>query len=157
MQSEYRAFWKNKMWEVVQIDYRAPQTVILTDGTTDYTNVPIVDVVLMKNTGKQDISGVFVYEGDFIESHQGGQILDLLMLIKYGTYETYCPADDAYIYNVGFYVEAAEYPQMPVGSLSEYAKVIGNVCENPDWLNRLAKQITPKCVPLMIHAGIFRG
>ena len=32
MQSEYRAFWKNKMWEVMQIDYRIPQTVILTDG-----------------------------------------------------------------------------------------------------------------------------
>lgn len=134
MRSEYRAFWNNKMYEVMQIDYRTPKTVILTDGKTDYANVPMEDVVLMKNTGKQDISGEFVYEGDFIESHQGTQILDILMLVKYGTYEVYCPADDAYMDNVGFYVEAEGYPQMPVGPLSDYAKVIGNIHENPELL-----------------------
>lgn len=135
MNSEYRAFWNNKMWEVMQIDYRIPQSVILTDRITDHINVPLKDVVLMKNTGKQDISGEFVYEGDFIESHQGAQILDILMLVKYGTYEAYCPADKAYMANVGFYVEASGYPQMPLGPLSEYAKVIGNVHENSEWLN----------------------
>ena len=74
MKSEYRAYWKNKMWEVMSIDYRIPQTVILADGK-NHINVPIENVVLMKNSGKQDISGEFVYEGDFIESHQGMQIL----------------------------------------------------------------------------------
>lgn len=136
MQREYRAFWENKMWEVMQIDYRIPQAVILTDGQTDYLNVPLKDVILMKNTGKQDIFGEFVYEGDFIESHQGTQILDILMLVKYGTYEAYCPNDAVYMDNVGFYVEAVGYPQMPVGPLEEYAKVIGNVCENAEWLNK---------------------
>ena len=38
--------------------------------------------------------------------------------------------------NVGFYVEATGYPQMPVGPLSEYAKVIGNVYENSELLER---------------------
>lgn len=136
MKSEYRAFWKSKMWEVMQIDYRIPQTVILTDGKTDYFNVSLKDIVLMKNTGKQDISGECVYEGDFIESHQGTQILDILMLVKYGTYEAYCPNDDAYMDNVGFYVEAVGHPQMPVGPLEEYAKVIGNVYENAEWLEQ---------------------
>lgn len=136
MQSEYRAFWKNKMWEVMQIDYRIPQTVIITDGITDHINVPLTEVVLMKNSGKQDISGEFIYEGDFIESHQGTRILDILMLVKYGTYEAYCPIDKEYMDNVGFFIEAAGYPQMPLGPLSEYAKVIGNVCENSDWLDK---------------------
>ena len=136
MQSEYRAFWKNKMWEVMQIDYCISQTVILTDGKTDHGNVSLKDVILMKNTGKKDISGEFVYEGDFIESHQGTQILDILMLVKYGTYEAYCPNDDAYMDNVGFYVEAVGHPQMPIGPLEEYAKVIGNVCENAEWLDK---------------------
>lgn len=136
MKGMYRAFWKNKMWEVMQIDYRIPQTVILTDGKTDYLNVPLEDIVLMKNTGKHDISGECVYEGDFIESHQGTQILDILMLVKYGTYEAYCPNDDAYMDNVGFYVEAVGHPQMPVGPLEEYAKVIGNVYENAEWLDK---------------------
>ena len=135
MKSEYRAFWQNKMWEVMQIDYRNPQTVLLTDGTVNHANVPLGDVLLMKNSGKKDISGEFVYEGDFIESHQGTKILDILMLVKYGTYESYCPADKVYMENVGFFVEAAGYPQMPVGPLSDYAKVIGNVCQNHDWLN----------------------
>lgn len=120
------------MWEVMAIDYRIPETVILTDGTTHYRNVPLTEVKLMRSTRKQDISGKMVYEGDFIESHQGTQVLDVLMLVKYGTYEAYCPADDTYMDNVGFYVEAVGYPQMPLGPLEDYAKVIGNVCENTE-------------------------
>ena len=136
MNSEYRAFWKGKMWEVMQIDYRNPKTVILTDGKMDHHNVLFEDIILMKNTSKTDISGQYVYEGDFIESHQGTQILDILMLVKYGTYEAYCPNDDAYKDNVGFYVEAVGHPHMPVGPLEEYAKVIGNMYQNKDWLEK---------------------
>ena len=87
MDKEYRAFWNEKMWEVIGIDYRLPEIVILTDGKIDYLNVPLGEVVLMKNTGKQDISGQYVYEGDIIDSHQGTQILDISMVIKYGTYK----------------------------------------------------------------------
>lgn len=132
MQGEYRAFWKNKMWEVMQVDYRIPNTAILTDGTTDYGNIPLDEIILMRNTGKKDISGEFVYEGDFIESHQGTQILDVLMLVKYGTYEAYCPADGVNMENVGFFIEAEGYPQMPLGPLEDYAKIIGNVHMNRD-------------------------
>ena len=32
---------------------------------TDFMNVPLMEVKLMRNTGKQDISGEVVYEGDF--------------------------------------------------------------------------------------------
>lgn len=135
MHKDYRAFWDGKMWEVMAINYRIPETVILTDGSIDYLNVPLSEVRLMRSTGKHDISGETVYEGDFIESHQGTQVLDVLMLVKYGTYEAYCPADDAYMDNVGFYVEAVGYPQMPLGPLEDYAKVIGNVHENAEWLD----------------------
>lgn len=130
MQSDFRAFWKNKMWEVMQIDYRNPNTAILTDRKMDYHNIPLNEMILMRNTGKRDISGKFIYEGDFIESHSGTQVLDILLLVKYGTYEAYCPADDAYMENVGFYVEAVGYPQMPLGPSEDYAKVIGNIYEN---------------------------
>lgn len=88
-----------------------------------------------RSTGKNDISGKEVYEGDFIESHQGFCILDILMQIRYGTYEAYCPADRCYMDNIGFFVEAAGYPQMPVGPLGDYAKIIGNTYENAGWLN----------------------
>lgn len=132
METQYRAFWENKMWEVMQIDYRTPQTVILTDGEIDHMNVPLEDVILMMNTGRTDISGECVYEGDFIESHLGGKVLDVIMLVKYGTYQAYCPADDCYMDNIGFYVEAEGYPQMPLGLLEDYAKVIGNLHETPE-------------------------
>lgn len=88
-----------------------------------------------QSTERFDISMQEVYAGDFIESHQGTQILDLLMLVKFGTHEAYCPADGAYEDGVGFYVEAVGYPQMPVGPLEDYAKVIGNTYENPEWLD----------------------
>lgn len=143
MQSEYRAFWNEKMWEVTQIHYCQPQTVGLADGVTEHINVPFEKVVLMRNTGKIDISGEFIYEGDFIESHQGMQVLDILMLVKYGTYKAYCPADREFMDNVGFYVEAAGYSQMPLGPLKEYARVIGNAYENSDWLNMQADHAQP--------------
>lgn len=135
MNSGYRAFWNGKIWKVMQIDYRIPETVILSDGITDYINVPLMEVKLMRSTEKHDISGKVVYEGDFIESHQGIQVLDILMLVKYGTYEMYCPNDKEYMDNVGFYVEAVDCPKMPLGPLEEYAKVIGNVYENAEWLD----------------------
>lgn len=53
MKSEYRALWKNKIWNVMQIDYHTPQTVILSDGEKDYMNVPLKDVELIKNTEKE--------------------------------------------------------------------------------------------------------
>ena len=148
MQSEYRAFWNDKMWEVTQISYSSPQTVGLKSGELEHSCVPREEIILMKNTWKKDISGEYVYEGDFIESHQGTKILDILMLVKYGTYDAYCPADDAYMDNVGFFVVAAGYPQMPLGPLSEYAKVIGNMCQNHDWLERKGeKQASIQNIP----------
>jgi len=136
MKSAYRAYWNNKMWEVTQIDCRLPQKVSLSDGKNEHKDIPVEEVKLMRNTGKKDISGQYVYQGDFIESHQGSQVLDILMQIHYGSYTAYCPADEESMENVGFFVTADDYPPMPLGPLSEYAKVIGNVCENADWLGQ---------------------
>lgn len=88
--------------------------------------------ILQRSTGKHDISGHEVFEGDFIESHQGTQVL---MLVKYGIYKAYCPADGCHMDNVGFYVDAVGYPQMPLGPLEDYAKVIGNIFENPELID----------------------
>ena len=56
------------------------------------------------------------------------------MLVKYGVYQAYCPADNEYMDIIGFYVESAGYPHMPVGPMGDYAKVVGNIYKNPDWL-----------------------
>jgi len=129
MGNEYRAWHEGlkKMCDVYYVNWDVEEAGICVEGAC--TLVPLNVIRLMKNTHKPDISGTDVYEGDFIESHQGTKILDIRMLVKYGTYEAYCPADDCYMDNVGFYVETVGYPQMPVGPLHDYAKVIGNIYE----------------------------
>lgn len=86
-------------------------------------------------SGKYDMSGKEVFEGDIIESHLGGQVLVTNMVIKYGTYQAYCPADRCYMDSVGFYASAQGYPDMPIGPLEDYAKVIGNIFDNSGLLN----------------------
>lgn len=86
-------------------------------------------------TGKSDISGEEVFEGDIIVSHLGGQVHALNMLVKFGTYQAYCPADKCYMDSVGFYVSAQGYPDMPIGPLEDYAKVIGNIYDNPELIS----------------------
>lgn len=129
MKSEYRAWLKEKqqMWNVICINWELNEVELCLAGK--YRVVPLCRVILMRNTGRQDISGEDVYEGDVLESHQGTQILDISLIVKYGKYQAYCPVDREYMDNIGFYVEAAGYQQMPLGNLEEYAKVIKNIYE----------------------------
>jgi len=89
-----------------------------------------------KSTGKKDISGEEVREGDIIECHIGGNVLFDNLVIKYGTYQAYCPVDKCYTDSVGFYASGKGLSDMPIGPLEDYAKVIGNIADNPelvDW------------------------
>lgn len=80
-----------------------------------------------KSTGKKDMSGQEVFEGDVIENPYG-----VCMKICYGTYEAFCPVDGCYMDNVGFYAVGKNLPDMPIGNLEDYAIVIGSVYDNPD-------------------------
>ena len=89
--------------------------------------------ILQRSTEKNDISGKEIFEGDIIESHvTGGRILALNMIVQYGTYRAWCPIDKEYMTNVGFYVSVPGLPDMPLGPTEDYAKVIGNIFENPE-------------------------
>ena len=81
----------------------------------------------LRCTGKKDTKDTMVFEGDIIENPDG-----LRMKICYGTYQGYCPADEAWMDSVGFYARCPGMPDMPIGPLEEYAVVVGNVYENPD-------------------------
>lgn len=89
----------------------------------------------MRFTGKKDCEGNELYEGDIIQGNHG-----VLMVIRYGLNTAYCPADDAWMDSVGFYAEAAGYPQMPIGPTEDYAERVGNIYENPDML---CKNVVP--------------
>lgn len=105
--------------------------------SSDYDDEEFLDMnTLGESTGKYDIFGKEIFEGDIIESHLGGQILAGNMVVQYGTYQAYCPVDRQEMDSVGFYVAAPGLPDMPVGPTEDYAKVIGNIHENPDLVPR---------------------
>lgn len=80
------------------------------------------DVIFLEETGKKDRHGNELIEDDFIKNLNG-----TIMQIKYGEYKMFCPSDKMYENNVGFYVEAKGYPQMPLGPTEDYAIKLGNI------------------------------
>lgn len=76
------------------------------------------------------MDGEIAYEGDIYEN----PVCEIIFVLKYGTYEAYCPADRCYMDNVWFYAEAAGYPQMPIGDLKDYGLKRGNIFDNPELL-----------------------
>lgn len=99
-------------------------------GFADCEIVEIDPSTICKCTGKEYMDGEIAYEGDIYENPECG----IIFVLKYGTYEAYCPADRCYMDNVGFYAEAAGYPQMPIGDLKDYGLKRGNIFDNPELL-----------------------
>lgn len=88
-----------------------------------------VDVsTVCKSTGKKYMDQEAAYQGDIFESQVNG----ILMILRYGTYQAYCPVDRAYMDSVGFYAECKGLPDMPIGDLNSYALKRGNIFDNPD-------------------------
>lgn len=85
---------------------------------------------IMLSTGKRDIAGKEIYAGDIIENPN-----KIRMVICFGEYQACCPADKCYMENIGFFATGDGLPDMPIGPLEEYAKVIGNVHENPELID----------------------
>lgn len=133
--------------------YSFPSAAYIIENTTkvDFNDYPMIKMsvdVLYKwahkikvlsnrrSTGKNDISGQEVFEGDIIESHIGkGQVLAHNLVIRYGTYQAYCPVDKCFMDSVGFYASGKNLPDMPIGPLEDYAKVIGNITDNPELID----------------------
>ena len=93
--------------------------------------VEIDAATICKCVGKVYMNSEAAYEGDIFES----QVSVDLMILKYGIYNSFCPADRAYMDSVGFYAECKGLPNMPIGDLEEYALKLGNVFDNPDLMD----------------------
>lgn len=111
-------------------------------GTAIYPEIKyLIDPeTVCRCTGKKYMDGETAYEGDIFESYC--QLNKLRMVLKYGTYQAYCPADRAYMDSVGFYAEAEGYPQMPIGDLKEYALKIGNIFDGVQGQLRSKPKVT---------------
>lgn len=96
----------------------------------------VIPETVCRDTGKIYMDHDKAYEGDIFESQVNGAV----MILRYGVWQAYCPADRAYMDSVGFYAEAKEYPQMPIGDLNEYALKIGNVFDNPELLESVGEE-----------------
>lgn len=88
--------------------------------------VEVDPATICQYTGKHDMSGKAVWEGDVIENPDG-----VRMEIRYGLYDAYCPVDRCCMDSVGFYAVGEGLPEMPIGCLEDYAMVVGNVWEDP--------------------------
>lgn len=82
-------------------------------------------------TGKEYMDSAIAYEGDIFESQASGD----LMILRYGTYQSYCPVDREYMDSVGFYAECRSYPNMPIGDLHDYALKKGNIFDYPELIS----------------------
>lgn len=79
-------------------------------------------------SGQQDKSGTNIFQGDIIENEKG-----LRFEVRFGEYTMYCPVDNCMMQNVGFYTVAdGYYEDMPLGPTDQYAKIIGNIHDNPE-------------------------
>ena len=81
-------------------------------------------------TGKEYMDSEIAYEGDIFESQVSGD----LMILRFGTYQAYCPADRCYMDAVGFYAACVGHPDMPIGDLHDYALKKGTIFDNSELL-----------------------
>ncbi|MCI8409480.1 MAG: hypothetical protein HFJ09_09470 [Lachnospiraceae bacterium] len=78
---------------------------------------------------KKDKNKKMIYSGDVLKNDKG-QYFE----VRYGSYAMYCPVDNAMEENVGFYVVIdGIYEDMPLGPTEEYATIVGNIVDNPEY------------------------
>lgn len=130
---KFRGYWQGQVLEVMQIDYRIPETVILTDGTTDNINVPLENVKLMQYTGLKDKNGKEIYEGDIVNCEKRGpafyhsKVIYNAINARYEVVAMGCPFP--------LRLEPGLDEDISIGGI-DY-EVIGNIYENPELLNQL--------------------
>lgn len=97
------------------------------------SNIEMIKSINRRSTGRYDMEGELLKEGDIIEVHVGtNKVLAENFIIKFGTYQAFCPIDKEYMDSIGFYISGNDYPDMPIGNIEECAKKIGNVFDNPE-------------------------
>ena len=100
--------------------------------TRTYGLYPSPSLILMQYTGLKDKSGKEIYEGDVLD----GDTYTGKVIIKFGAHET---STDYYACNAYGFYGLAQYDNtysLDCCLHSEDAKIIGNIYENPELLEK---------------------
>ena len=118
---------RTKGWMIgylVNEDYIA----VVTEDGLIYPSTPVRPETIGLCSGRQDIQGKDIFQGDIPENDKG-----LQFEVCYGLYAMYCPVDNCMMENFGFYtVSEGYYEDMPLGPTEQYARIIGNIYDNPE-------------------------
>lgn len=134
---------KDKKWyvgEVITIDGDVflidsyPQKAVNADrrseGVLSAKYIQLDPDTIQRFANKDDVHGNKLFEGDIIKSTISRTVR---MEICYGRYGAFCPNDQEYMENIGFFVVSnTTGDAMPLGPTEEYAEWIGNRIDNPD-------------------------
>lgn len=105
---------------VIPVDPAFPQT---SGGMPQLANNPVIPETVGRYSGRKDIYGVKIFQGDLTESTYSGEIIE----IKYGRYMSWCTEDEnTECEAVGFYASAEGRQDMPLGATEDWAAVVGN-------------------------------
>lgn len=100
----------------------------ITDITKDEDNIIDPDTIGVC-TFKKDSHGKLIYSGDVLRNRLG-QIFE----VRFGSHAMYCPVDDMMLETIGFFTVAdGIYEDMPLGPTEDYATIIGNIYDNPEY------------------------
>lgn len=104
--------------------------------------IEVVPETVTRCCDKCDVIGNVLFEGDVIQNSQ-----DFLFEICYGRYLMYCPADDEFMENVGFFTVSIGVQNMrdikepmPLGPTEDYGHLVGNIFDNPALIQHAAQE-----------------
>ena len=111
-----------------------------TAGSNDRTEIgyPVAEIAfaeitpetIQRLTCMEDMDGNKLFEGDVIQPEGHPTVR---MEICYGMYAAFCPNDQEYMENVGFFVVSnTTGDAMPLGNTAGYAHLLGNIVDNPE-------------------------
>ena len=100
------------------------------NGILSFRAFEVIPETIQRFACMEDMAGNRLFEGDVIYNPEHKSVR---MEICYGKYAAYCPNDQEYMENVGFFVVTnTTEDALPLGKTEEYALLLGNVIDNPD-------------------------
>jgi YopX protein. len=117
--------------DLIHLDNSPLVVPYLQDRKFNKRTLPTLSVVpetVGRNSQQNDVEINQIFEQDIIQSVFNPTIY---FIIKYGQHPAFCSLDHEWEVNMGFYAEN-RYGQFPIGLTGQWAKVVGNIIDNPE-------------------------